>query len=116
MIAIASYMHIAMLLWRYIYIYKLLSNYSCVICLQTKSCYNDYSNYFNLTYHQSQPVTHALLRQFYNGFILHRRFIQEKLLVLWINRHLRRQLNRINRELNQNIARLYHVVSARILL
>ena len=82
-----------------------------IIFLQTQSCYYEYSNNFNLTYHRSQPVTHALLRQFYNGFILHRRFIQEKFLILWINKHLRKQLNAINRELNWNIARLHHVVS-----
>ena len=85
-------------------------NYIYVI-LQTKDCYYNYRKNFNLTYDELQPVTHALLRQFYNGFILHRRFVQEKLLVLWINKDLRRQLNKINRELNQNIARLYHVVS-----
>ena len=82
-----------------------------MLFLQTEDCYYNYRKNFNLTYDELQPVTHALLRQFYNGFILHRRFVQEKLLVLWINKDLRRQLNKINRELNQNIARLYHVVS-----
>ena len=89
----------------------ILFNASHVLCLQTITCYNGYSKHFNLNYHRSQPVTHALLRQFYNGFLLHDKFIELKLLVRPIRRHLRSQLNMIKTELGHNIARLHQVVS-----
>ena len=82
-----------------------------IIYLQLEPCYYEYNKSFNWTYHRSQPVTHVLLKQLYNVFILHRRFIQEKLLVSGIDIYTNKSLNVINRELNQNIAQLYYVVS-----
>ena len=86
-----------------------------MLFLQTINCYSAYRNNFNLmTYHRSQPVTHALLRQFYNGFVLHVKFIdliKKKSHVFPIRRHLRNQLNKVKTELGRNIARLHQVVS-----
>ena len=77
--------------------------------LQTNPC-DAYS--LNLTYHSSQNVTQALLRQFYNGFVLHRRFIEEKLLIVKdINRLQKKQLGVIMEELEHNIAHIYYLVS-----
>ena len=67
-----------------------------------------------LDYDFLQPITHAHLKQFYSVFILHRNFINERLLtndeILIQIRH-KKQLRKIHNELNKNIARLYHVVS-----
>ena len=79
------------------------------IFLQTIDCDTSYN--LNLTYHSSQNVTLALLKSFYNGYTLHRRFIKERLLVLKINRSQRRQLGMIKKELEHNIARIYYLVS-----
>ena len=79
--------------------------------LQTKDCSYAYSNNLNLDYHHSQPVTHVLLKQFYNVFVLHKKFIKGKLLKLKIGNIYTKQLGNVHKELNKNIARLYHVVS-----
>ena len=75
----------------------------------------DRSYNLNLTYHLSQNITHILLKRFYNGYTIHRRFIKEELLTLRINRLLKQQLRVISTELEQNIARLYYLVRSNIL-
>ena len=65
----------------------------------------------NLTYHPSHNVTHILLKEFFNGFVVHERFINDELLVLRINKNLKRQLRIISTELDHIIVRLYYVVS-----
>ena len=73
--------------------------------------HDEYKSNFNLTY-TSGPVTHAHLRQFYNAFVLHRRFITDKLLKLpMLPKYIKNPLHDISEELNKNIACLYHVVS-----
>ena len=79
--------------------------------LQTEDCSYAYSMNFNLDYHHSQPVTHVLLKQFYNAFVLHKRFIKDRLLKLEIEEKYKTLLRKVRKELNKNIARLYHVVS-----
>ena len=79
--------------------------------LQRRNCYSAYSKNFNLIYQQSQPLTHALLKQFYNGLILHSRFIEESSnLKRGLSRNLKEQLNKVKKQLDENIARLHHVV------
>ena len=70
-----------------------------------------------LSYHPYlQQVSHDLIKQFYNGLILHRRFIKEVMLVqlrpLRIpgKRNIYVQLTSIANDLEHNIARLYHLV------
>jgi len=79
--------------------------------LQTKICFKEYSSNFDLNYDDLQPVTHALLRKFYNGFILHKRYIEQLIMHQHIHRNHKAQLNTISEELDKNIAHLYHVVS-----
>ena len=83
----------------------------CIILQTGDSCYSKYKRKFKLTY-TSGPVTHVHLRQFYNAFVLHRRFITDRLLkVPRLPTYIGRPLHSISEELNKNIARLYHVVS-----
>ena len=75
--------------------------------------YQSNSN-LKLDYDSLQPITLAHLKQFYSVFILHRRFIKEKLLFndkIRIQIHHKKQLRKINNELNKNIAHIYYVVS-----
>jgi len=87
------------------------------ITLQTfGGCYESYN--VNLTYYpNTQQVTHTILQHFYNGYILHRRFIVEVMLVelkllrfIGQNRiyHL---LNATKKQLEYNIVRLHYLVS-----
>ena len=90
-----------------------MSIYPFILHLQNPhlDCSYHYSSNFVLDFEPLRPVTHSNLKQFYNMFILHGRFIQERLLKLRIKNAHRIQLEKINNELNRNIARLYHVVS-----
>ena len=80
-----------------------------LLFLQTMDC----DNYtLNLTYCSSQNITHTLLRQFYNGYVLHTRFINEILLVKTdIRVSYKKQLKVIKKELEYNIAHIYYLVS-----
>ena len=78
------------------------------------SCYSKYKSNFKLTY-ASGPVTHVQLRQFYNAFVLHRRFIIDRLLKIYPPRVsvYKANLHYISEELNKDIPYLYHVVRHR---
>ena len=80
-----------------------------LLILQTMDC----DNYtLNLTFRSSHNITYNLLRQFYNGYVLHRRFINEMLLARTdIRVSHKRQLRLIKKELEHNIAHIYYLVS-----
>ena len=65
----------------------------------------------NLGYDRSQKVTHDLIKQFYNGLILHQQFIEYLTNHENIKHTLKTNLTNIAGELDHNIARLYHLVN-----
>ena len=78
-------------------------------------CYDSYN--LNLAYYpETQQVTHELLQHFYNGYILHRRFIIEVMFVelkplrLTGKKEIHHSLYFIKNQLEHNIARIYYVV------
>ena len=90
--------------------------YLLILLLQNPNILCTYQSNSNLKldYDSFQPITLAHLKQFYSVFILHRRFIKEKLLFndkIRIPIHHKKQLRKISNELNKNIAYLYYVVS-----
>jgi len=80
------------------------------------NCYNSY-NLSLVFYPELQMVTKDLLQNFYNGLILHRRFITEvmlvelKLLRITGQRDIHYSLHSIKNQLEHNIVRLFHLVS-----
>ncbi|XP_065907742.1 uncharacterized protein [Dysidea avara] len=79
-------------------------------------CYDSYK--VNLAYYpESQNVTKDLLQKFYNGLILHRRYITEvmlvelKLLRLTGQREIHHSLHFIKNQLEHNIVHLYHLLN-----
>ena len=90
--------------------------YLFILILQNPNipCTYQSNGNLKLDYDSLQPITLAHLKQFYSVLILHRRFIKEKLLFndkIRIHIHHKKQLRKINNELNKNIAHLYYVVS-----
>ena len=87
------------------------------LTLQTfGGCYDSYN--LNLTYYpKTQHVTHELLQHFYNGYILHRRFIIEVMFVelqslrIIGKGEIHRSLYVIKNQLEHNIVRLFYLVS-----
>ena len=91
--------------------------YVCSLVLQTfGGCYDRYD--LNLTYDpHHQDVTSGLLQKFYNGLILHRRFIIKvmfdklKPLRLPGKKEIHDSLHTIKNHLEHSIARLQYLVS-----
>ena len=94
-----------------------IANYACIriyiyhFCSVHSYCGYLYNGNLSLDHDFLQPITHAHLKQFYSVFILHRRFIKERLLNNdEIKLSTKGLLKKVNDEINKTIVHLYCVV------